>query len=82
VFTREKVLPWNERVNRIAETVDVLTKAEKTSGYRLDLLLDTLSGDKKTVKKGAEGAGKKKDTGGGKKTAAKSVKTTKGKTKK
>jgi hypothetical protein len=72
-----KALPWLERVNRIAETADVLAKAEKVSGYRLDELVNALSGGKKPVKNETDS---KKDASA-KKPAAKPSKTTKGKTK-
>jgi hypothetical protein len=36
-------IPIKERVDRIAKIYDVLTKAEKKSGYRLDNLLDSLT---------------------------------------
>ena len=37
-------LPWPERVEIIAGLSNALTRAEKASGYRLDGLLDSLSG--------------------------------------
>jgi hypothetical protein len=37
-------LPWPERVDIIAGLSEALVRAEKASGYRLDGLLDTLSG--------------------------------------
>ena len=52
-------LPWLDRVNRIAEIAEALAKAEASSGYRLDKLINALTGTD-----GAKG-------GAGKKPAAK-----------
>ncbi|MDR0584237.1 MAG: alpha-amylase [Treponema sp.] len=64
-----KPLPWLERVGRIAELSAALVKAEEKSGYRLDELLDILSGEgaAKPAKKPADGSG-----GGNGKAAGKS----------
>ncbi|MDR0876591.1 MAG: alpha-amylase [Treponema sp.] len=73
---QEKPLSWIERVNRIAETVDTLTKAEDVSEFRLDYLLDALSGGKKPAAKTADSSGKKKTdnkAAGAKKPAKKST---------
>jgi hypothetical protein len=51
-------LRWRDRVKIIAELAEALTRAEETSGYRLDGLLDTLSGiepDKPSVGKNQKG---------------------------
>ncbi|MDR1899902.1 MAG: alpha-amylase, partial [Treponema sp.] len=52
-------LPWPERVRVIAELGEALTRAEELSGYRLDGLVEALTGDAK------------KDRGGGKKPSRK-----------
>ncbi|MDR2479969.1 MAG: hypothetical protein LBD48_11750, partial [Treponema sp.] len=44
VATAAEPLSWLERVARIGELYKTLIRAEAKSGYRLDELLDTLSG--------------------------------------
>jgi hypothetical protein len=45
-------IPIDERIERIAKIYNVLTKAEKKSGYRLDNLLDSLTSKPVKISKG------------------------------
>ncbi|MDR2433965.1 MAG: alpha-amylase [Treponema sp.] len=75
-----KPLPWLKRVARIAELSAALVRAEEKSGYRLDELLDILSGadgakpPPKMAAKSGKGAAGGSGKGSEKKTAGKTGK--------
>jgi len=85
-------IPIDERIDRIAKIYDVLVKAEKKSGYRFDVLIDSLTvkstgkiaSVKKTAgtkkeEKGSVKSGAKKSTGAKKAAAKTGAKSTKAK---